>query len=167
MKVFVDDEKSISRMAQMTQKTNQFNLTTVRYTEADLNRFVIDKNFKVICISVSDKFGDSGITGLCIIKLNRRLKSALIDTLLLSCRIIGRNIEFAFVNKVINILKQEGIINIQATYQKTIKNSQVSDFYEKCDFSLNEKTDNIKNYFINLKNYQQKVIKYIEVINGK
>ncbi len=167
MKVFVDDEKFISRMAQMTQKTNQFNLTTIRYTEADLSRFVLDENFRVICISVADKFGDSGITGLCIVKLNRLQKSALIDTLLISCRVIGRNIEFAFVNKVIKILKQEGIINIQATYQKTIKNSQVSDFYEKCDFSLNEKTDNIKNYFINLKNYQQKVVKYIEVINGK
>ncbi len=167
IKVFVDDEKFISRMAQMTQKTNQFNLTTARYTETDLYRFVLDENFKVICISVSDKFGDSGITGLCILKLNRLNKSALIDTLLMSCRVIGRNIEFAFVDKIIKILKQEGIINIEATYQKTIKNSQVSDLFDKCDFNLKEKTDNIKYYFINLKNYQQRIIKYIEVINGK
>ena len=79
IEVFVDEEKFISRMAQMTQKTNQFNLTTVRYTETDLYRFVLDENFKVICISVSDKFGNSGITGLCIVKLNRLHKSALID----------------------------------------------------------------------------------------
>ena len=167
IKVIVDDNNFISRMAQMTQKTNQFNLTTIRYTENDLSRFVTDDKFKVICISVSDKFGDSGITGLCILKINKPEKLAIIDTFLMSCRVIGRNVEFAFINNIIDKLKRENIERIVSNYYKTLKNDQVSDFFDKCGFNLKKKSENEKNYFLNLKNHQIKLTEYIEVNDGE
>lgn len=139
------DDMNISRIAQMTQKTNQFNLTTKRYTEAELATM---KSAKIYCISVSDKFGDSGITGCIIIKENE------IDELLLSCRILGKGIEFAFVNEILNMLKNEGFHQLNAVYIPTAKNSQVKDFYEKCGFELvSENGDGVKKYLINLDNF--------------
>ena len=86
----------------MSQKTNQFNLVTKRYTDGDIQNFINDSNSDVYTLSVTDKYGDSGITGLCIILFDNSKKSAEIDTFLMSCRIIGRNIEFAFMDFIID-----------------------------------------------------------------
>jgi len=137
------NEFNIPRIAQMTQKTNQFNLTTHRYTEADINSFIANGD-DVYCISVSDKFGDNGITGEIIIKRNGN--EAEIDTLLLSCRILGKDIEKAFVKSILNLLVQQGISKVAATYITTAKNSQVADFYEKLGFNLVCENDGIKKY---------------------
>ena len=67
IKIHEDDESIIPRMSQMSQKTNQFNLTTKRYTEGDLNNFIRNINSKVYAFSIADRFGDYGVTGLCII----------------------------------------------------------------------------------------------------
>lgn len=137
------NEFNIPRIAQMTQKTNQFNLTTRRYTEADINAFV-GKGCEVYCISVMDKFGDNGITGEIIISKNG--DSATIDTLLLSCRILGKDIESAFVKTVLNILYDEGIRNVKANYIATAKNVQVADFYDKLGFERIAETDAARDY---------------------
>lgn len=121
------NEFNISRIAQMTQKTNQFNLTTRRYTDADVKGFV-GAGWKIWCISVKDKFGDNGITGCIMLDGNR------IDTLLLSCRILGKGIEFAFVKSVMALLKEQGLNDINAEFLPTAKNAQVADFYDRCDF---------------------------------
>ncbi|MBQ3709542.1 MAG: HAD-IIIC family phosphatase [Bacteroidales bacterium] len=117
------NEYNIPRIAQMTQKTNQFNLTTKRYTDAEI-RTMIEKGWKVFCLSVADRFGDSGITGCAIIKGNE------MDTFLLSCRILGKGIETAFLKKVLQMLREEGVSELNATYIPTAKNAQVKDFYE-------------------------------------
>lgn len=122
------NEFNIPRIAQMTQKTNQFNLTTRRYTDADIKRF-IEAGWKIWCISVKDKFGDSGITGCIILNGNN------IDTLLLSCRILGKGIEFAFVKAILVTLRQKGVDVVTAEYLPTAKNAQVADFYDRCHFS--------------------------------
>jgi FkbH-like protein len=94
---------NIPRIAQMTQKTNQFNLTTKRYTETEIYEFLADKNL-VWCLNVKDKFGDNGLTATCIVILNASGKEATIDSYLLSCRILGRGIENAFLAWIINYL---------------------------------------------------------------
>ena len=78
---------TIPRLAQLTQKTNQYNLTTRRYTEEDIRIFSEQINCSVIAVSVKDKFGDNGLTGACIIKKNDDFWE--IDSWLLSCRVIG------------------------------------------------------------------------------
>lgn len=137
------DNFSIPRLAQMTQKTNQFNLTTHRYTEADINDFV-RRGDNVYCISVSDRFGDNGITGEMIVK--RDGSKAEIDTFLLSCRILGKGIEDAFFKWVVNMLENDGVNEITATYIPTAKNSQVSGFYDRQGMTLISESDGVKLY---------------------
>ena len=167
MTIYDDNKSIIPRMSQMSQKTNQFNLTTKRYTEGDIKNFISSNNTKVFAFSVSDKFGDSGVTGLCILNFDKIKKTADIDTFLMSCRIIGRNIEYAFMDYLINFLSHNKIENITAKYIKTQKNEQVNEFYDKCSFSLIKFNNNTKEYELIVKNYKPKKLKYIEIINGK
>lgn len=142
------DSFNIPRIAQMTQKTNQFNLTTKRYSEADIIGF-IDSGSKVFCASVSDKFGDSGITAAIIVNIDG--DKAYIDSYLLSCRILGKGIENAILKNVLNKLLENGIRKVEALYIPTKKNAQVADFYDKNGFSLvEENSDGSKLYKTNL-----------------
>lgn len=142
---------NISRIAQMTQKTNQFNLTTHRYTDTDILNFVEKGDF-VYCLNVRDKFGDNGNTGCLIIKKSENKSEAIIDTFLLSCRILGKGIEKVFLNTVLNIMKKKGFKIIQASYFPTTKNIQVKDFYEKSGFKLINGESEYKTYLIELDN---------------
>lgn len=140
------NEFNIQRIAQMTQKTNQFNLTTHRYTDADVRGFV-ENGWKVWCISVADKFGDNGITGTIMVKPNGE-----IDTFLLSCRILGKGIETAFVKKVLSMLMDAGFKSLTAKYLPTAKNAQVNQFWEKVGFVCkHEYEDGSKDYSLSLK----------------
>lgn len=129
------DEFNLPRIAQMTQKTNQFNLTTKRYTESDLRGF-LDSGWKIYCISVSDRFGDSGITGAIIL---RPIGNGYdIDSLLLSCRILGKGVEAAFVKYVVNLLYGDGVRSLTAEYIPSRKNMQTADFYDRMGFEVME-----------------------------
>jgi FkbH-like protein len=138
---------NISRFAQMTQKTNQFNLTTKRYTESDI-QVLADTDAWICGLRVKDKFGDSGLTGLMIFKINGQMAD--IDTLLLSCRILGKEIEYAFVKYMLMNLKEAGMERVTAVYIKTSKNRQVENFYEKLGFELIKSTEDSKNYLLDL-----------------
>lgn len=140
------DEFNMSRIAQMTQKTNQFNLTTHRYTESDVKIFR-DSGWKIYCISVSDRFGDYGITGAVFFKpkADRQFE---IETFLLSCRILGKGIEQAFLSYLLNRLRLEGVMKVYASYSPTAKNNQVADFYDRMGFTYIDTQDGNKNYEI-------------------
>jgi FkbH-like protein len=129
------NEFNKARLAQMTQKTNQFNLTTRRYTETEIQSFA-DNGGLVYGLRVKDKFGDNGLVGLMIILLEKQI--AYIDTLLLSCRVLGRKIEFVFVKYILIKLKKKGIQQIRASYIKTAKNEQVEEFYDSIGFIVNK-----------------------------
>ena len=125
-------DQSINRTSQLSHKVNQFNLTTKRYNERDLLR-LIEKKYKIYTISVEDKFGDSGLTGIIIIKpLPNRIWK--IDTFLLSCRVLGKNIEkvvLNFVSKKLIEIKGEGIIG---EFIPSKKNMLVKNLYKDLDF---------------------------------
>jgi len=137
------NESTLSRVAQMTQKTNQFNLTTKRYTEDDIRK-LIDEKAKIWTLSVSDRFGDYGISGLLITLENK--ESIDIDTLLLSCRILGKGIEQAFVKTIFNYFYKLGVKNIIGTYIRTEKNAQVDDFYDSLGFKVERSNIDEKHY---------------------
>lgn len=139
---------NINRIAQMTQKTNQFNLTTQRYIVNDIQNFV-DKGDLVYCLAVKDKFGDNGITVGTIIELNG--KTAYFNTFLLSCRILGRGIENAFMYYLLNELIAKGIKKVKAAYIPSKKNKQTLVFYERFGFEVyNTKEDGTKEYQLEL-----------------
>ena len=151
------NEFNIPRIAQMTQKTNQFNLTTKRYTDADVKGFLAN-GWKIWCISIVDRFGDDGITGCIMVNGNE------IDTFLLSCRILGKGIEQAFIRKILALLKENGTVSLKATYLPTAKNAQVADFYDQCGFHcVAENTDGSKTYLLDLNNADLEIEQYYHI----
>lgn len=143
---------TLQRVAQLTQKTNQFNLTTRRYTETDIQQ-MIDKCADVWTLTVSDKFGDYGLTGVIIIVDNK------IDTFLMSCRVLGKGIENAFAKSVLRNYTGE----IRAEFIPTLKNSQVADFYDKLGFKKKEENEGEKNYIAHLSQLDLRVNTYFEI----
>lgn len=137
--------KNLTRVAQMTQKTNQFNLTTHRYSESDINSF-INNNQLIFSLGVSDKFGDNGITGASIVFLDKKNGIAEIDSFLLSCRILGKGIEHIFLKLILNHLFKMGFTKVNTSYIHSSKNSQTKDFYEKNEFTLLNESEKEKNY---------------------
>ncbi len=138
---------TLQRVSQLTQKTNQFNLTTYRYTDADIKHF-IQNNARIFTLSVSDKFGDYGLTGVCISVVKDNIAD--FDTLLLSCRILGKRIEEAYVYYILKELKEDGIKMVKAKFIPSAKNLQVKDFYEKFGFNLLSEKEGIKEYKLDL-----------------
>ena len=126
------DDFSIPRVAQLTQKTNQFNLTTRRYSKYDIKDLINDGESDVICLRLKDKFGDSGIVGTCILKYKD--ERALFDTFLLSCRVLGRSVENAFLIEALKLAKKQGCKVAIGEYYATRKNAQVEHFYSKQGF---------------------------------
>ncbi len=123
----------IPRISQLTLKTNQFNLTTKRYQEEEIRNLSKDTNFSVGCAQVLDKFGDNGITGVYIVKKNE--DSWLIDTFLLSCRIIGRGVEHAILSEILKDAKTNGIKEIKAQFIPTQKNKPAENFLSDYGFT--------------------------------
>jgi FkbH-like protein len=124
---------TIPRIAQLTQKTNQFNLTTRRYTQEDITALHHSENHLVLSARVTDIYGDNGITGVCIATLEG--DEAYIDTFLLSCRVMGRNVEYAFLSKVVDLLRSRGVKTIRARYVRTQRNEATMNFYQNAGFS--------------------------------
>ena len=133
------DSFSIPRLAIMTQKTNQFNLTTIRYSESDISHFVASSSSRVYSLQLTDRFGDSGIVGEVITEENGDAWE--INTFLLSCRVIGRTVETAFLSFVVEKGREAGIKSITGKYVPTGKNIVVEDFYEDHGFRLVEDID--------------------------
>ena len=102
---------------------------------------------------------------MCIINFHDETQTAEIDTLLMSCRIIGRNIEYVFIDYIIDILRRREVKVVKAKYIKTLKNEQVREFYDKCSFKPLESTDLVIDYALDPSNYESKQLNYIEVIN--
>ncbi len=164
IEVFANNPAFITRIAQLTQKTNQFNLTTKRYTETEIAHFINSDLYNVYAVSVKDKFGESGLTGVCILsKDESNGKQISIDSFLMSCRIIGRNIEFVFLDYIIKKVINQGVKTIFAFYTPTKKNSQVAPFYDALKFQLVNETNDRKEYVLNLDDYVPPTIDYIRI----
>ena len=127
------NEFTIPRISQLTLKTNQFNLTTKRYQESDIQKFAKDSRYVVGCIQVEDKFGDNGVTGVFIVQ-KENSKEWFIDTFLLSCRIMGREVEKGMLGYIMNKAKENGVEQIKAQFIPSQKNKPIEDFLNNCGF---------------------------------
>ncbi|MGB0720870.1 MAG: HAD-IIIC family phosphatase [Gammaproteobacteria bacterium] len=138
MSVGVDDMAHVKRLAQLTQKTNQFNLTTRRYTEKEIEDMIRSPDWRVLHFSLVDVFGDSGVVGLALARRSGA-DMAMIDTLLMSCRVIGRMAETAFLYSLLDRLAGEGVREVRAEYLPTRKNALVKDYLR--DHGFEEEPD--------------------------
>jgi FkbH-like protein len=134
MRVHFDDATALARLAQLTQKTNQFNLTTHRYSETELRRFIDAEDWLVAHFSLADIFGDNGIVGVALVRSGVDA-SAELDSFLLSCRVIGRGAESAFLDAILRTLRSRGIRVMRARYLPTAKNKLAENFLAEHGFS--------------------------------
>jgi FkbH-like protein len=141
--ISVDKDNQLVRAAQMTQKTNQFNLTSRRYDVTDLARFLHSNNHAVLMLEYRDRFGDEGSVALAIVDL----AEARIDTFLTSCRVIGRKVEDRLLDKAIELCRARGHQKIVGEYIPSKKNKLVADFYDIHGFAyVGEFSDGRKVY---------------------
>lgn len=127
------DAVNLPRIAQLTQKTNQFNLTTRRYTEADIAAFAADPRARVYGLRLRDRVDDLGLIGAAILRLDG--DEAHIDTFLLSCRALGRGAETVLLAHVAGVARRLGAARLRGEYRPTARNAQVADFYARHGFA--------------------------------
>jgi FkbH-like protein len=140
-----DDEK---RATELTQKTNQFNLTTKRYTERQIHALMISKDYLMYIASVSDKYGDNGKVVLVIVKVEGTV--ALIDSFIMSCRVMGRFIEDQIIGFIEDDLKFRGVEIVKASFTATKKNKPVVGFYDRLRYELIKDENEQKDYMLKI-----------------
>jgi FkbH-like protein len=126
-------DSNIVRLTQLFNKTNQMNLTTRRLSESELSKWSHQHNQYLYCLKVEDKFGDYGLTG--IIGLTIADSELLITDFILSCRVMGRNVEEAMVHFIVTQAKLLGTTLIKAKYLHTDKNRPCLEFWRRSGFS--------------------------------
>jgi FkbH-like protein len=126
-------ETHVARISQLTLKTNQFNLTTVRRDQKEIGELIAASTAEVYAIQVSDRFGDYGVVGVAIVDVTDDTWT--LDTFLLSCRVLGRGVETAFLAAIASQAAQHGVTRVVGRYAPTPKNGQVADFYADHGFT--------------------------------
>jgi FkbH-like protein len=126
--------ETLARVAQLTQKTNQFNLTTHRFSEQQVSEIATRPGWEVLAIRVRDRFGDHGLVGVAITR--DEADACEIDTFLLSCRVIGRTVETALLSHLARSAADRGRQYLTGWFLPTKKNAPAQDFYETHGFRL-------------------------------
>jgi FkbH-like protein len=127
-------KSTLARIAQLTNKTNQFNLTTRRYTEQQLSQLASSAGWHCFSLRLRDRFGDNGLVGVAI--THREGATCQIDTFLLSCRVIGRTVETAFLSFLAEHAAKLGAKRLQGWFLPTKKNAPARDFYSDHGFEV-------------------------------
>jgi FkbH-like protein len=125
---------TLARVAQLTQKTNQFNLTTKRYTEQQIAELAKRPDWRVLSIQVRDRYADNGLVGVAIVHDEEGVCE--IDTFLMSCRVIGRTVETALVAALGEEARARGARRLEGWFLPTKKNAPAKDFYRNHGFRL-------------------------------
>ena len=155
----------IPRISQLTQKTNQFNLTSHRYTEGEIKSFLESSNSEVYYLRLGDRISDLGIVGVAILKFEDNL--AEIDSFLFSCRALGRGAEDALLVFVTKRVFEEGKNLLTGKYLQTPKNSQVVHFYKKHGFQITDENDEWTNWSYLIEPESKNVLAYPKWISVK
>lgn len=140
------------RVAQLSQRSNQFNLRTIRYTEADVTAMADDPEIIDLSFTLEDKFGDNGLVAVVILKPTSN-ETLFIDTWLMSCRVLKRGLEDFVLNTIVERAQNAGYHKIIGEYIPTTKNKMVEHHYQNLGFQKIEGTDT-KLYELNVESYQ-------------
>jgi FkbH-like protein len=140
---------TLARIAQLTQKTNQFNMTTRRYTEQQVSEMSGRSGWQVLSLRVRDRFGDHGLVGVAITRDEN--EACDIDTFLLSCRVIGRTVETAFLSNLADRAVRRGRTSLRGSFLPTKKNAPARDFYSRHGFELKTQSEGGSSWSLDLK----------------
>lgn len=126
----------MSRIAQLTNKSNQFNLTTKRYTQTEIEEISQNPDYLTLYGKLEDKFGDNGVVSIVIGRITGENRDELhMELWLMSCRVLKRDMEFAMMDELVEKARESGIKRIVGYYYPTVKNAMVKDFYNLQGFS--------------------------------
>lgn len=152
----------IDRITQLTNKTNQFNLTTKRYTVGEIENIASSDDHIKVYGKLSDKYGDNGLITISIGRVEG--KTCHIVLWLMSCRVLKRDMEFAVLDELVVKCKERNLSKIKGYYYKSSKNGMVSDLYEKFGFNLVDKNMEDSIWELDITNYES-INKFIRVEN--
>ncbi len=155
---------SASRISELTMKSNQFNVTSRRYSTAQICGLMASADCTIYSLVISDKFGNAGLTGVLIIQWDKGF--AHVDSFLLSCRVIGRGVEFAIWNTVIGDAVSRGCDVFRARYQRTEKNALVREFFDRLGMRLVEEGEESRCYEVAVTSFRCPDTPWIEVLNN-
>jgi FkbH-like protein len=131
--------QTLARVSQLTQKTNQFNLTTRRYTEQQIAEMAARRNWRVWSLRVRDRYADNGLVALAIARVDGEVCE--IDSFLMSCRVIGRTLETALLAHLAADARERGAAVLQGWFVPTRKNAPAADFYRDHGFEVARQTE--------------------------
>lgn len=151
---------NIPRVAQLSQRSNQFNLRTIRYTEADISALAEDPNVIDLCFTLEDKFGDNGLIAVIIMK-KQDDETLFVDTWFMSCRVLKRGMENFTLNTMVEYARKKGYKRIVGEYLPTPKNKMVEQHYLNLGFEPRSGATTAQ-YILEIDNYKDKEC-YIKV----
>jgi FkbH-like protein len=158
---------NLARVTQLVNKTNQFNLTTRRYTEAQI-RALVARGAWCGAYELSDRFGRHGIVGVLLCVPGESTDAWEIDTWLMSCRVLGRQFERFMFDRTVDAARAAGVERIIGTYCPTAKNGLVSDLFERFGFTRREQSEeNGTRYELALNSVTAPYTTFIQVAGGK
>ena len=141
---------NIPRIAQLSQRSNQFNLRTIRYSEADIEKISVSNDYLSFAYTLEDNFGNNGL--ICVVILKKECQNTLfIDTWFMSCRVLKRGMENFVLSTIINTAKENGFNTIIGEYISTNKNDLVKDHYTDLGFRKEQ-----NRFYLDIKDYQEK-----------
>lgn len=150
------DDAGRARITQLINKTNQFNLTTQRYSEAEVAAFETDPDAFGLQVRLLDRFGDNGMISVMLCK--RADDRWLIDTWLMSCRVLNRRLEEQVLNVLHANARTHGIRELVGIYRPTAKNGMVKDHYRKLGFTLASETDDAATWTLDVAGYAPRAV---------
>jgi FkbH-like protein len=156
-----DPRDAVPRIAQLTQKSNQFNLTTHRYTEAEIADLIDSPDATVYSIGVRDRFGDSGLTGVAIMRYSA--ETAQIETFLMSCRVLGREIELSPWSAIMADARARDCRTLTGEWLRTPRNPQVERFLDDIGLACVHESPDARRYEARVDRLSVPVPTHIEV----
>lgn len=155
----------MARISQLTNKSNQFNLTTKRYTQADIEEIANNPNYITFYGRLLDRFGDNGVVSVVIGRVEGSICH--IDLWLMSCRVLKRDMEFAMMDALVQRCQDLKLNEIYGYYYPTAKNKMVKDFYSMQGFGkLSEDSNGNAKWIFKMEEDYLKKNKYIKIIDG-
>lgn len=156
---------TLERVAQLTQKTNQFNVTTKRYSIQQIKAMNEDPEWSIQAFRVRDRLGDNGIVGVSI--LSYRGDECEVDTFLMSCRVIGRTVETAMLDFVIDEARRQRVNRITGWIFPTRKNIPARNFFQKHGFSMVRENDGVTQWVLHISESPVKCPPWIKLVKSE
>ena len=154
------DSFNTPRVAQLSQRSNQFNLRTVRYTEAEITAIENDEHYATFSFTLADKFGDNGL--ICVVILEKQdTETLFINTWFMSCRVLKRGMENFTLNAIVDYARKHGFKRIIGEYLPTLKNKMVEEHYPHLGFKVLEGKHTAQ-YILNVEEYKNRECLYSE-----